>query len=85
MSDDIREINPEDIKLLDYMLVPIKEYRQLITEKAKLEQQVLEYFKQAELYRDLVADYKHETYQLLGIKDLKQAKKEQEDKYGNTI
>ena len=51
----------------DYVTIPVKEYRELVAEKAKLEQQVLEYYKQAELYKDLVAEYKHEMCQLLGI------------------
>ena len=61
----------------DYVTIPVKEYRELVAEKAKLEQQVLEYYKQAELYKDLVAEYKHEMCQLLGIKELKKVKEEQ--------
>ena len=74
--DNIKEIEPEDAVLLDYMLIPVKEYRDLITEVAKQKQQIFEYYNQAELYKGLVAEYKHDMHQLLGIKELKRVKEE---------
>ena len=76
MNEEIKEIKIEDPSLLDYMLIPIKEYRQLIADNAKLKAQVLEYFNQSELYKNLVAEYKHDIHQVLGIKELQQVKEE---------
>lgn len=70
---DIREIKAEDIQLLDYMLIPVKEYRELVSELAKANGMVQKYFEQANDYKELVAEYKHELHQLLGIKEERNA------------
>lgn len=72
---DIREIKAEDIQLLDYMLIPVKEYRQLVEDLAKANEQVLRYFDQATEYQRLVAEYKDTIRQLLGIKDLQKKRR----------
>lgn len=72
--DELKEIRVEDRMLLDYMLIPVKEYRQLIEDIADAHAQIRKYHDLTEEYKQLVAEYKHDLFRTLGIKDLKEVR-----------
>ncbi len=76
---DIREIKAEDANLLNYMLIPVQEYRQLIKDISDAEQRAVRYYEQAKDYKELVAEYKQELFRVLGVKELKKTKEEIEN------
>lgn len=73
---DIKEIKAEDANLLNYMLIPVQEYRQLIKDISDAEQRAVRYYEQAKDYKELVAEYKQELFRVLGVKELKKTKEE---------
>ena len=76
---DIKEIKAEDANLLNYMLIPVQEYRQLIKDISDAEQRAVRYYEQAKDYKELVAEYKQELFRVLGVKELKKTKEEIEN------
>lgn len=91
MNEEIREVLAENeakrnkeqkteqvINPLDYVTIPIKEYRRLIKKVAKLKHdrdeqrhQKYEYYRQVEELRKTVDAYKNDIRKLVGLDELK--------------
>lgn len=89
MEEEIREVLAENeakrnkqaeqtINPLDYVTIPIKEYRKLIKKVAKLKHdrdeqrhQKYEYYRQVEELRKTVDAYKNDIRKLVGLDELK--------------
>ena len=91
MNEEIREVLAENeakrnkpeqaeqtINPLDYVTIPIKEYRKLIKKVAKLKHdrdeqrhQKYEYYRQVEELRKTVDAYKNDIRKLVGLDELK--------------